>query len=92
VGRRSAWLVGGVIGVLAAVGGLVAAGAPDLGWAAFAALALASVGGVVAGIFAGAMAVTAVATGERSIVVLGPLLFGAICFVFMVGLVLQPAS
>jgi hypothetical protein len=91
-GRRAAWLVGGVIALLAGVGGLVAAGAADLGWAVYLPLVLASAAGVVAAIVAGGMAVTAVARGERSIIVLGPLLFGAVCLVWVVGLVLQPTS
>lgn len=91
-GRWSAWLVGGVIGVLAAVGGLVAAGAPGLGWGALLALGLSAGIAVVGAIGAGIVAAASVATGERSIVVLGPLLFGSVCFLFVVGLVLQPAS
>ena len=91
-GRWSAWLVGGVIGLLAAVGGLVAAGAADLGWAAFVALVLASALGVVGAIVAGVVAVTAIARGERSIVVLGPLVFGTVCFVFVVGLIVSPTA
>ncbi len=91
-GRWSAWLVGGVIGLLAAVGGLVAAGAPDLGWAAFLALVLSSAAGVLIGIVAGIIALTAALTqGERSIIVLGPLVFGAVCLFFVAGLVVTPA-
>ncbi len=91
-GRWSAWLVGGVIGVLAAVGGLVVAGAPDLGWAVFLALALSSGAGVLIGIAAGIIALTAALTqGERSIIVLGPLVFGAVCFLFVAGIVVTPA-
>jgi hypothetical protein len=91
-GRWSAWLVGAVIGVLAGVGGLVAAGAPDLGWAALVALALSSSAGVLTAIVAGAIAVAAVFRGERSIVVLGPVLFGSTCFFFVLGLILQPVA
>ena len=91
-GRRSAWLVGAVIGVLAAVGGLVTIGVADLGWAAFLVLVLSSLAGVLAAIVAGGMAVRAVAQGERSIIILGPLLFGGVCLMFVVGIVLQPTS
>jgi hypothetical protein len=84
--------VGGVIGLLAAVGGLVTIGAPDLGWAVFVLLVLASAAGVLAAVVAGGVAVTAVVRGERSIIVLGPLLFGFVCFVWIVGVVLQPTS
>jgi hypothetical protein len=90
-GRWSAWLVGGVIGVLAAVGGLVVAGAADLGWAAFLVLALSSAAGVLTAIVAGGIAVRAVTQGERSIVILGPLLFGSVCLLFVAGLVVSPA-
>ena len=91
-GRLSAWLVGAVIGVLAGVGGLVAAGVPELGWGALIALALSSSAGVLAAIVAGGVAVAAVVRGERSIVVLGPLLFGSTCLRFVLGLLLQPPS
>jgi len=90
-GRWSAWLVGGVIEVLAAVGGLVTVGTADLGWAAFLVLVLSSAAGVLTAIVAGGIAVTALAQGERSIIVLGPLLFGTVCLLFVAGLVLSPA-
>jgi len=91
-GRWSAWLVGAVIGVLAAVGGLVLAGAPDLGWGALLALALSSLAGVLVAIGAGVVAIAAVFRGERSIVVLGPVLFGSTCFFFVLGLLVQPPA
>jgi hypothetical protein len=81
-----------VIGVLAAVGGLVLVGAPDLGWGALVALALTSLAGVLGAIGAGAVAVAAVCRGERSIVVLGPLLFGSTCVLYVLGLFLQPPA
>ena len=56
-GRWSAWLVGAVIGVLAAVGGLVFVGAADLGWGALLVLVLSSASGVLLGIVAGGVAV-----------------------------------
>jgi len=90
-GRWSAWLVGGVIGLLAATGGLVAAGTADLGWAALLVLALSSAAGVLTAIVAGGIAVTALTQGERSIIVLGPLLFGFVCLLFVAGLVVSPA-
>jgi hypothetical protein len=71
--------VGAVIGVLAAVGGLVIVGAADLGWGALLMLALSSAAGVLTGIVAGGVAVAALAKGERSIIVLGPLVFGTVC-------------
>jgi len=91
-GRWSAWLVGAVIGVLAAVGGLVFVGAADLGWGALLLLVLSSAAGVLTGIVAGGVAVAAVAKGERSIVVLGPMLFGTVCLVFLVGVFVTPTS
>lgn len=91
-GRWSAWIVGGVIGVLAAVGGLVYAGVPDLGAPAVVALVLSSSASVLAAIAAGAMALAAVVRGERSIVVLGPLLMGSTFLVWAVGLFIQPVA
>jgi hypothetical protein len=91
-GRWSAWLVGAVIGVLAAVGGLVIVGAADLGWGALLMLALSSAAGVLTGIVAGGVAVAALAKGERSIIVLGPLVFGTVCLVFAVGVFVTPSS
>jgi hypothetical protein len=91
-GRWSAWIVGAVIGVLASVGGLVYAGAPDLGAPAVVALVLSSSASVLAAIGAGAMAVAAIVRGERSIVVLGPLLMGSTFLVWAVGLFVQPVS
>ena len=91
-GRWSAWLVGAVIGVLAAVGGLVLVGAADLGWGALLVLVLSSAAGVLTGIVAGGVAVASVAKGERSIIVLGPMLFGTVCLVFLVGVFVTPTS
>jgi hypothetical protein len=90
-GRWSAWLVGGVIGVLAAVGGLVTVGAADLGPTALALLVLSSGAGVLVAIVAGIIALSALREGERSIVIVGPLLFGVVCFLFVAGLVVSPA-
>ncbi len=55
-------------------------------------LVLSSLAGVLAAIVAGGMAVRAVAQGEWSIIILGPLLFGGVCLMFVVGIVLQPTS
>jgi len=52
---------------------------------------LSSAAGVLTAIVAGGIAVTALAQGERSIIVLGPLLFGTVCLLFVAGLVLSPA-
>jgi hypothetical protein len=84
--------VGAVIGVLAAVGGLVLLGAADLGWGALLVLVLSSIAGVLTGIVAGGVAVASVARGERSIIVLGPMLFGTVCLVFLVGVFVTPTS
>jgi len=89
-GRWSAWLVGGVIVLLAAVGGLVVAGAPDFGVVALVVLVLSSAAGVLAAIVAGIIALSALREGERSIVIAGPLLFGVVCFLFVAGLVVSP--
>jgi hypothetical protein len=78
--------------VLAGVGGLVAAGIADLGWPVFVALVLSSAAGVLTAIAAGIIALAAaLREGERSIIVLGPLLFGAVCFLFVAGLAVSPA-
>ena len=55
-------------------------------------LVLSSAAGVLTGIVAGGVAVAALAKGERSIIVLGPLVFGTVCLVFAVGLFFAPAS
>jgi len=48
--------------------------------------------GAILPIVAGIIALTAALTqGERSIIVLGPLVFGAVCFFFVAGLVVAPA-
>jgi hypothetical protein len=47
---------------------------------------------VLAAIGAGAMAVAAVFRGERSIVVLGPLLMGSTFLVWAVGVFIQPVA
>ena len=87
MGRLAAWLAGGGMLLLALDGGLVAAGVPGWGWAAETALVLASLIGLLAAVAAGTLAVGATVRGERSIVVLGPLLFGAFCVAFLLGLV-----
>lgn len=86
-GRWAAWLTGGVMAVLALVGGLVAVDFPEWGVAATGVLVIFALAGVLTAIVAGAIALRAVAKGERSIVVLGPLLFGSYCLLFLLGLV-----
>lgn len=86
-GRVAAWLSGGVMAGLALAGGLVAAGVPEWGWGAKLMLALGTLAGVSAAVVAGGVALRALVAGERSIVVLGPLLFGVFCLLFLLGLV-----
>lgn len=71
--------------MLALVGGLIAAGAADMGWGVRLALILSSAAGVLAAIVGGGVAVTALARGERSITLLGPLLFGGVCLLLVLG-------
>ena len=87
MGRLAAWLAGGGMLWLALAGGLVAGGVPGWGPTAASALVLASMVGLLAALVAGGVAVTAVARGERSIVVLGPLLFAAASATFVVEVV-----
>lgn len=89
------WAVGlalGVIAVLVIDGALAGAGVPGRGWGwgARLALGLSSAGAVAAAIAAGVLAVTALVKGERSIVLLGPLLFGAFWVLFVLGEFLSP--
>lgn len=83
----AAWLTGAVMAVLALAGGLVAAGVPDWGWGARFTLAFGILAGVTAAVVAGGIALKALAAGERSIVVLAPLLFGTLCLLVLLGLV-----
>ena len=91
--RLGWWAVGlaaGVIALLAVDGALAGAGIVDWGWGARLALGLSSTAGVATAISAGVLAVTAVVKGERSIVLLGPLLFGAFWVMFVLGEFLSP--
>ena len=63
----------------------MAAGVAEWGWGAQLVLGLSSVTGVVTAVAAGVIAVTALVKGERSIVLLGPLLFGMSCAAFVLG-------
>ncbi len=83
-------LAGGVVALLVVDGVLAAAGVTDWGWGARLALGLSSAAGVATAISAGVLAVTAVVRGERSIIVLGPLLFGAFWVMFVLGEFLSP--
>jgi len=90
-GRGAAWLAGAAMGVLAAAGGLVALGVPEWSWATRLGLALVALAALGLALGAGGLAVQAIVRGERSVVVLGPLLFGAFCLVFVVGELVAPA-
>ena len=91
--RLGWWTVGlavGVIALLALDGALAGAGVTDWGWGARLALGLSSAAGIATAISAGVLAVTAVVKGERSLVLLGPLLFGAFWVMFVLGEFLSP--
>ncbi len=91
--RLGWWAVGlavGVIALLALDGALAGAGVTDWGWGARLAVGLSSAAAVAAAISAGVIAVTAVVKGERSIVLIGPLLFGAFWVMFVLGEFLSP--
>jgi hypothetical protein len=89
-GRLSAWITGAVMGVLALIGGLSAAGVPDKGWGVRLALGLTGLFAVATAVVAGGIAVRAIRYGERSVVLLAPLLFGGVCLIFLVGELLFP--
>jgi hypothetical protein len=78
------------MGVLALIGGLSLAGVPERGWGAQLALGLTGLLAVATAIVAGGIAVRAILHGERSIVLLAPLLFGGVCLIFLVGELLLP--
>jgi len=71
--------------LLALVGGISTTDVQDRGWAAQLALGLPGFLAVVTAVVAGGIAVRAILHGERSIVLLAPLLFGGVCLVFLVG-------
>jgi hypothetical protein len=76
--------------VLALDGGLVAAGLPAWGSGATLVLALTALSAVLAGIVVGFLALGAIVEGERSLVLLGPLLFAVISLMFVVGELVSP--
>ena len=90
-GRWAAGLAGVVIVLLPILGALGAAGLTDWGWGARLALGLVGGASVATAISAGVVAVIAVVRSrERSIVLLGPLLFGAFWVMFVIGEFLSP--
>ena len=62
----------------------------DPGWGASLAPGLSGAVAVATALAAGAVAVVAVVKGERSILLLGPLLFGAFWVMFVLGEFLSP--
>ncbi len=91
--RLAWWAVGlavGVVALLAFDGALAGAGVPDWGWGARLAVGLSGATGVAAAIVAGVLAVTAFVRGERSVVLIPPVLFGAFWLMFVVGEVVSP--
>ena len=89
-GRVSVWMTGGAMGVLALVGGLAAAGLPDRGWGAQLAIGLPGFLAFLAAVVAGGVATRSIFHGERSIVIVAPLLFGSVALFIVLGEVLLP--
>lgn len=83
-------LAAGVIALFVVLGTLVGAGITEWGWGARLALGLSAAAGVATAIAAGVIAVIAVVKGERSILLLGPLLFAAFWVMFVLGEFLSP--
>ncbi len=92
---RAGWwatgLAGGVIALLPLLGAFAGVGVTDWGWGARLALGLSGATAVATAISAGVVAVIAVVRREeRSLVLLGPLLFGAFWVMFVLGEFLSP--
>ncbi len=78
--RLGWWAVGlaaGVVVLLVVLGSLAGVGITESGWGARLALGLSGATGVATAISAGVIAVIAIVKGERSLLLLVPLLFGA---------------
>ncbi len=91
--RLGWWAVGlaaAVVALLAFDGVLAGAGFTDWGGSARLALGLSSAAGVATAISAGIVAMIAVVKGERSIVLIAPLLFAAFWVMFVLGEFLSP--
>jgi hypothetical protein len=69
---------------------LAGSGITDRGWGANLALGLSGAAAVATALAAGVIAGIAVVKGERSILLLGPLLFGAFWVMFVLGEFLSP--
>ena len=90
LGWWAAGLAAAVVALLAFLGVLAGAGVPDWGWGARLALGLSGAAGAATAISAGVIAVIAIVKGERSIVLLGPLVFAAFWVMFVLGEFLSP--
>ena len=91
--RLGWWAVGlaaSVVVLLPILGLVGAAVITDAGWGARLALGLSGALAVAIALAAGVIAVIAVVKGERSILLLGPLLFGAFWVMFVLGEFLSP--
>ncbi|HWQ25009.1 MAG TPA: hypothetical protein VNK94_12970 [Gaiellaceae bacterium] len=88
-GTRLAWWALGLdvpaVALLVLAGALAAAGVPDAGGWAQLAVGLTGAAGALVAIVAGALAAVALVRGERSLLLLVPLLLGAFWAVFLVG-------
>ncbi len=91
--RLGWWAVGlaaGVFALLVILGALAGVGITDWGWGARLAVGISSLAGVATALAAGVIAAVAVVKGERSLVLLVPLLFGAFWVMFVLGEFLSP--
>ena len=90
-GQWAAGLAGGVVVLFPLLGVLAGANASDWGWGARLALILAGLAGVATALSAGIVSIVAVVRrGERSIVLLAPILLGAFWAMFVLGEFLSP--
>lgn len=86
--RLGWWAVGlaaGVVVLLPILGVIGATVITDPGWGASLALGLSGAVAVTTALAAGVIAVIAIVKGERSLLLLGPLLFGAFWVMFVLG-------
>ncbi len=91
--RLGWWAVGlaaGVVVLLPVLGAIAGFGTADWGWGVRLALGLSGTAAVATALAAGVIAVIAIVKGERSLVLLVPLLFGAFWVIFVLGEFLSP--
>lgn len=84
-GTRAAWIGAGVLVLFVVDGVLAALGASDWGDGARVVLGLSGAAGMIGAIAALVLTLSALRKGDRSIVLLWPLLLGAFALMFVVG-------